>query len=372
MSVVVPTFRPRLPTADALAPLLREIDENRWYSNFGPLVQRFEANLASRLHVADRNIVTVANATAGIALALQEACGAGSGLCMMPAWTHTASAVAATAAGLTPWFVDVSSDTWQLHPNAARCYLKAVSQRPKAIVVVSPFGGRVDIAAWEEFTTDVGIPVVVDAAGAFDTVRPAKAVMQVVSLHATKVLGMGEGGFIIAGDEQQGERLRRMTNFGLDRHRVSILPGVNAKMSEYAAAVGLVALDMWPQTRFNFLDAANRFLRALTRVPSVVPAPGFDGTIATSTANVILPGPWATGIIDSLSQKGIGARKWWVSGCHRHPMFAHCPRTELNVTEKLQNSVIGLPFFVDITDEQIELVFMRLTGTLLADNLLLH
>lgn len=367
MSLVVPIFRPRLPTADALAPLLREIDESRWYSNFGPLVQRFETGLAARLHVAGCSAVTVANATVGIALALQDVCGGRPGICMMPAWTHVASAVAATAVGLTPWFVDVASDTWQLHPAAARRYLETAPQRPKVVLVVAPFGGIVDIPQWEAFTADVGIPVVVDAAAAFDTVSPVKSAVQVVSLHATKVLGVGEGGFILTGDEQRRERLKRMTNFGLDRRRISILPGTNGKMSEYAAAVGLVALDLWPQTRLGFLDAANRFLRALARVPNVVPAPGFDGSIATSTANVILPSPCADDVIDRLQHQGIDARKWWATGCHQHPTFARCPRTELRVTEELLDRVIGLPFFADISDQQIELVFTRLTAAIAAE-----
>ncbi len=363
MSLSIPTFRPRLPSAEALAPLLREIDENRWYSNFGPLVQRFESQLAKYFRTTDRRVVTVANATAGIALALQEVARGNHGLCMMPAWTHIAPAIATINAGLTPWFVDVDPKTWQLTPAKAMRYLSASAERPQAIIVVSPFGGVVDTAGWSAFSVEADIPVVVDAAAAFDAVRPEKSLLQVVSLHATKVLGVGEGGFILTGDDHAGERLHRMSNFGLDRNRISIMPGSNAKMSEYAAAVGLVALEMWPLMRAGLASTARRFLDALSHIPEVLPAPNFNGTCVTNTGNVVLPTRCADAVIRRLLSRGIGARKWWPTGCHRHPILAHYPHEDLPVTEELSDRVIGLPFFPDITDEQINFVMTHLAAS---------
>lgn len=360
MNEVIPTFRPRLPNADALVPWLRDIDSNRWYSNFGPLVRRFEAELARHYGVAGRRIVTIANATLGITLALVDATGGRPGLCLMPAWTHIASAAAAIGAGLTPWFVDVDADTWQLGPDAARDHLAAAPAPVRAVLPVAPFGAAIDAEAWAAFAADTGLPVVVDAAASFDTVRPSEGVVQIVSLHATKPFGIGEGGFILATDEARGERLRRMSNFGLDSHRLGILPGGNAKMSEYAAAVGLAALLTWPMDRQDFLDAARRLLGPLARLPGMSPAPGFDGTAAVSTANVLLARPTADRVITDLVERGIEARQWWGKGCHRHPTFADTPRTALPVTDDLAARVVGLPFFVGITGAEIDRVVAAL------------
>jgi dTDP-4-amino-4,6-dideoxygalactose transaminase len=85
MAILVPTFRPRLPAAEALLPYLREIDERRWYSNFGPLNRRFESALAEHFRVPHGTIVTVANATLGLTLALQDAVDGSVGLSMVPA-----------------------------------------------------------------------------------------------------------------------------------------------------------------------------------------------------------------------------------------------------------------------------------------------
>ena len=173
----IPTFRPRLPEAEALLPYLREIDGSRWYSNFGPLSRRFERALAQHFGVSPGTVLTVANATLGLSLALADAADGRAGLCMVPAWTHAASAAAIVNAGLTPWFVDVDPGSWQLLPSAARTLLAQSPDQLRAILAVSPFGAAVDVEAWDALAAETGIPVVLDAAAAFDTVRPARATL---------------------------------------------------------------------------------------------------------------------------------------------------------------------------------------------------
>lgn len=365
MTQRIPTFRPALPDAAALMPLLREIDANRWYSNFGPLARRFEAALAHHFDVEPHCVVTVCNATLGIAIALEEAGGRG-GLCMMPAWTHIASASGAIGAGLTPWFVDVDSRTWQLEPAAAKALIAAAPQRPSVVLAVSPFGAPVDSGAWEAFTAETGVPAVIDAAAAFDTVRAARATAQVVSLHATKAMGIGEGGFIIVADAARANRLRRMTNFGLNPERVSLWTGTNAKLTEFAAAIGLAALAQWPKRRAEFRARAHHYAVAMARIPGIAPAPCFDGSIATSTANFILPDPVVGTVIAHMNRQGIEARKWWPVGCHDHPSCAGFPSAPLPVTERLADRVIGLPFYPDITDAEIGAVVDTLAVSLRA------
>src|SRR2546423_3878756 len=99
---LLPIMRPKLPSADRLAPYLRSIDASRLYSNFGPLALSFEDRLAEHYGLNEGTVATVANATLGLALALTVQQSPPGSLCAMPAWTFVASAHAAVMAGLVP------------------------------------------------------------------------------------------------------------------------------------------------------------------------------------------------------------------------------------------------------------------------------
>jgi len=201
---LIHVLRPRLPSASELLPYLQEIDQARWYSNGGPLVTRLERELSRHFGLPNLGVVTAANCTLGLtAVLLAREVRPGS-LCLMPSWTFAATPHAARAAGLVPFFHDVDQRTWALDPNAVRETLKRQASPIGAVMVVSPFGAPIDLHAWEKFEDDTGVPVVVDAAAGFDTARPSR-IPSVVSLHATKILGAGEGGFIITADPRLRE-----------------------------------------------------------------------------------------------------------------------------------------------------------------------
>src|SRR5262245_45514864 len=108
---MIPIMRPLLPSAEQLLPYLTRIDGARIYTNFGPLANLLEGRLATRFGLPDEGVVTVANATLGLALALAAQDPPPGSLCVLPAWTFVASAHAAVMAGLTPYFVDVDPGT---------------------------------------------------------------------------------------------------------------------------------------------------------------------------------------------------------------------------------------------------------------------
>src|SRR5437773_2775388 len=88
----IPVARPQLASVEAALPYLRAIDDARTYSNYGPVNARFEARLAERFGLPAGSVVTCANGTIGLTLALLAAIGARRGLCLIPAWTFTATA----------------------------------------------------------------------------------------------------------------------------------------------------------------------------------------------------------------------------------------------------------------------------------------
>ena len=346
--------RPELPRSEALLPYLTRIDEARWYSNFGPLLTEFEARLAARFE-AGASIVTCVNGTQALSLTLQAMQLPKGSLCALPAYTFVATAHAVLAAGLTPYFLDVDAESWTLRPETVRQALADAPGPIAAAILVAPFGLMPDLSPWLQLREETGVQVIVDAAAAFDAVNAAP-LPTVVSLHATKVLGIGEGGFLATDDEALSRRVRQLTTFGFQGSRESGIPATNAKISEYAAAIGLAALDEWPHNRLRWLRAAQSLRVAMVHLPQVVFQPGWGSSWATSVCCVRLPDGSAAATEASLKRQGVETRRWWGLGCQTNPAFADCPKGALTNTDRLGGSVIGLPFSIDLDNDQISRV----------------
>lgn len=354
----IPVLRPRLPSLTELLPFLQSIDENQWYSNYGPLVGRLEAELTQQIGFGTGGgVVTTSNATAGLTVALLARGIRRGAFCLMPSWTFAATAHAVRAAGLEPYFHDVDARTWALDPDSVRCVIGCLPRcSVGAIMAVSPFGAPLDIAAWEALEHRTGIPVIIDAAAAFDTIR-ASRIPQVVSLHATKILGAGEGGFIATTDSALRDRARACCNFGFEGSRTAVMPALNAKMSEYHAAVALAALERWPVTRGKHLRIAGWYREGLASLAvDVELQPQYGNGWASSTTSVLVPHGQRPLIAESLWQSGIETRSWWGEGCHVQPAFSDCNCGDLHVTTLLGARVIGLPHYPDMEQQDVAAV----------------
>ncbi len=248
--------------------------------------------------------------------------------CIVPAWTFAATAHAVVQAGLIPWFVDVDRADGMLCPATVRACYEAVPgalATLRAVIVVAPFGAPVDIAAWTVLRAQTGLAVVIDAAAGFDTVR-ASELPTVVSLHATKAFGIGEGGLVTSTDAARIGAIRQRANFGFAGSREATLAGANAKASEYAAAVGLAAFDEWPRARADFVRVARRYQDAFAAAPGIALQAGYGERWIASTTVVTLPDGTLEAAEDALTAAGIGSRRWWGAGLGEHAAFARYPQ----------------------------------------------
>lgn len=353
----IPVLRPHLPVIDRVLPFLRRIDETQIYSNHGPLWTAFRegfANwLAMRAGLERVCVVPTSSGTTAIEISLRLRALAGRQFCLMPSFTFIASAHAVCNAGLTPYLLDVDADTLVLTPALAERALRRMPAPPAAVLVISAFGETPDVPAWEAFEREHGVPVVFDAAAAATSLRRIGQQPLCVSLHATKVFGIGEGGAVITTDRAAAARLEAMVGFGFSAgSRQSDLRGGNYRISEYTAAMGLAVLQ-----EIDAKDAAMRrlgaaYAKALAGSSARLQQRTGD-TWATMTFNVILPEAKTQPLLDRLDADGVGWRRWWGLGTHRHAAFADLPRDELAVTENIAPRVIGLPFFADLTPAQM-------------------
>jgi dTDP-4-amino-4,6-dideoxygalactose transaminase len=349
----IPVMRPQLPTADELLPYLRRIDEARYYTNFGSLLHELEARLADFYGVSPSQLALAANGTVALSAALL-AVGAKPGKrCLLPSWTFVGTAAAAWAANLEPYFVDVDEATWML--DARTLASRRDLERVGAVIVVSAFGAPVDTAAWDAFTDQTGIPAIIDCAASFDTVhaieraRPGRSPIM-VSLHATKAFGIGEGGFVVSTDDDTMLRFRQICNFGVWGPPGQIM-GYNGKLSEYHCAVGLAQLDSWPKRREQLARLTKLYADVLGKISELRLLPTYGRGWVSCYCNVATSTP-AAPLIERLRECGIDTRRWWQSGVHVQPAYRDFPCDHLPVTRRLSERVIGLPFYHDMDDEQ--------------------
>jgi dTDP-4-amino-4,6-dideoxygalactose transaminase len=265
----------------------------------------------------------------------------------MPAWTFIASAHAAVNAGLVPYFLDVDAETWALDAAAIAEEIARAPAPVGAVMPVAPFGRPIAGAGWDAFRAETGVPVVIDAAAGFDSLRPGPT-PAVVSLHATKALGTGEGGFVISTDAALVRRVRLASNFGIDPNRQAVVAATNAKMSEYHAAVGHAGLDEWSETRAQWRTVALAYRDAVGRSNLVRFQDGFGEAWVSSTC-VLQLGDGATRRVEQgLAGSGIETRRWWGMGAHAHPAMSRFPRSTLPVTEILADTTLAMPFHRDL------------------------
>jgi len=362
MSTRIPVMAPRLPSWEAISRYGVQIDSNRWYSNFGPLVCEFERRLAEHFGGDLGTVLTCANATLGITLTLQESVKNHCAGCLLPSWTFVATAHAVSAAGLRPVFADVDPIDGQLTPSLAEQALQADSDIA-AVIVVGPFGMGVDIEGWLRFRARTGIPVIFDAAAGFDTVA-LSPIPTIVSLHATKALGCGEGGFVMTTEKDLISRIMGRSNFGFVSRREAMSVGTNAKMSEYHAAVGLSALDEWPKTRARLMEVAKNYRKRLSACQWASFQRGWGEDWISTTCNLkIESGLESLPFAVAMGEAGIDTRRWWGDGCHRQTAFADCPRFALPVTADLAGRTIGLPFSRDLTTSHIDWIVSAFEAT---------
>ncbi|MBM9403560.1 DegT/DnrJ/EryC1/StrS family aminotransferase [Gluconacetobacter azotocaptans] len=367
-AIDIPVARPRLPTTERIEPYLRQIDANQWYTNQGPLCETLQERLGRFWEMDYDNVALVNSATTGLTLALRAHAPRPGSRCLMPSWTFTASAAAVTDAGLVPHFVDVDPDTWMPDPDNVECLAR--SPDIGAILIVVPFGSPIDLTVWDAVSQRTGRPVVIDAAAAFDTLRSGGPMRigrstVVISLHATKVFGMGEGGAVVSRDPALAEHIRALARFGFAGSRSAQHAGINGKISEYTAAVGLAGLDVWAETRSRW-DAVTRLYHNLLPASVRLP-PAFGRNWVSSTLAVICPEK-SNDVAGILATHRIGTVSWWGTGCHTQPAYASCPREQLPMTQQYGCRAIGLPFSQDMTAEQVMYVCTTLRNILPAES----
>ena len=375
-ALAIDVLKPQLPNADALLPYLREIDATRSYTNFGPLGSRFAAGLRDHFDLPFASVSLVNCGTSGLCGAILATVtrDARRPYALMPSLTFAATAIAAERCGLVPLICDVDPISWMLDPEALLGHPDL--SRIAVVVPVAPFGRPVPQEPWLRFFRKTGIPVVIDAAAAFSTIenRPhiyLGEIPVVMSFHATKSFGIGEGGCVISTNPETAVAVACATNFGFFGERQSIAPSLNGKMSEFHAAVGLAAMEQWPTRRAALERVARMYrdaLRAVSSTARLHAAPSVDGSYVLLECETARD---ARNVEAVLGAQRIGTRFWYGHGLVSHVQFRSLRRLSTDVSDDLCGRLLGLPSSFDLSDADIRRICDLVQAAIGADALAL-
>lgn len=372
----VPLLVPDLPAPETLLPYLHRMHQAQQYSNFGPLVRELEAGLLDRFAArspAPLALSTVANATLGLELVLSALELPPHSRVLVPSLTFVATATAVLRAGHIPVLADIDPDSWLLTPGIARQALQQIAI--DVVMPVAAFGSPHAMAGWHAFQQETGVPVVIDAAAAFGSQwLDGFGGTAVFSMHATKSLPAGEGGFIVSSDAALVARVRQLSNFGINLDPGPEVPvgmlariGSNAKMSEYHAAVGLASLDAWENRAAVRRARYQELYEALQAAADGLRWQSTAGDVAAPTLLCVqLPAAGDREALErSCAARGIGTRRWYQPLLGRMLSVApHCVCLPTPVASVLASGMIGLPFFPQISAGQVQAVVAAVADVL--------
>ena len=351
--------QPYLPPLEELIPHLEQIWSNRILTNGGPFHQLFEAALCEYLDVEHLSVFT--NATVALMTALQ-ATGAEGEVITTP-YSFVATSNAVLWNGLVPVFADVDPVNLNLDPRAIEA---AITPRTSAILAVHCYGHPCDVEGIDAVAAAHGIPVIYDAAHAFGVRDKGGSVLRhgdlsVLSFHATKVFNTFEGGAIISHSLEMKTRIDQLKNFGHDGETSVVAPGINGKMSEFGAALGLVQLNHVDEViaRRGAIDA--RYREALSAVPGITCLEPSTETVSNFAYFPILVDESypleRDELVELLKRQGIHPRRYFYPLISEFPMYRELPSADARLLPVARDGaarVLCLPIYPDLAMEDVD------------------
>jgi dTDP-4-amino-4,6-dideoxygalactose transaminase len=362
----IPLIKADMPPMEAVQDAFREILGNGRVTNFGPHLQQFEREVGDYLGT---KACCLSSATAGLIMTLQALDIPRGSRIVIPSFTFVATAQAVLYAGCTPVFVDVANDGNADLDDLAR--VLRTTSNVGAVILVHMYGlpCRTDqvetIVKLEEARRNQKIPVLYDGAHAFGSAKNGVRVggsgaAEIFSTSVTKVMTSVEGGIVSTRDEALVDRLRKMRNYGIFANYDAHFPGLNGKMSEFHAIVGvqnLRRLDTLLEARMQKAAFYTKQVQAHTSFRVMAAPPGVLSTYKDYTIQ-LPPGLKASrqAVMDALAAKGIETRAYFYPPVHEQKFFREYADRPLPMTEDLSRRVITLPFSSTITEREMTTV----------------
>jgi dTDP-4-amino-4,6-dideoxygalactose transaminase len=333
------------------AAFLRRVEgmlERDWLTNAGPLVRELEERIAAFLGV--KHCVAMCNGTVALEIAVR-ALGL-TGEVIVPSFTFVATAHALQWQGIRPVFCDIDARTHCIDPNEIE---RHITPNTTGILAVNVWGRSCAMEQLSELAERRGLQLLFDSAHSFGSSYRGRMMggfgrCEVLSFHATKFFNTLEGGAVVTDDDDLANKIRLMKNFGFAGLDKVVHIGVNGKMNEASAAMGLSNLE-----NLDGIVAGNRanyeaYREALKGIPGIELI-AYDERERNNYQYVLTEvgpdlGLRRDDLVRLFHAENVRVRRYFWPGCHRmEPYRSLYPNSYLTLprTEEVASRVLLLP-----------------------------
>lgn len=342
---------PLLPPLEEFIPYLETLWESKILTNSGQFHQQLEEALAAYLGV--KHVCLFSNGTLALLTALQTL--RITGEVITTPYSFVATSHSLLWNDLTPVFADIDPVTFNIDPDRIE---ELITPKTTAIMPVHCYGIPCDMERIQKIADTYGLKVIYDAAHCFGVKQDNASILNygdlsVLSFHATKVFNTFEGGAIICHDAKTKQRIDYLKNFGFADETIVMAPGINAKMNEVQAAMGLLQLKYIDSALQERAVIYQRYVElldaALPALEYIKPASNIEWNY--SYFPVLIRADSAVSrdaIYAELRKHNIYARRYFYPLISAFPMYRHFPTANaqhLPVADEISHAVLCLPIY---------------------------
>ena len=353
-----PFMRPTLPELSQVISAYQSAYRDGVVTN-AELVSRLEAAVAERLHV--KHCVAVSSCTSGLMLVL-HALGL-QGEVILPSFTFFATGHAALWNGLKPVFANSDTETWNISPADIE---KRITEATSAIVAVHLYGNPCEVTALEAIARRNNLKLIFDAAHAFGSEYRGIPVgsfgdAEVFSLSPTKLLVAGEGGLVTTNDAKLAAAVRAMRNYGdVGAYNPKWL-GLNARMTEFNAALALSGLPLMDAKIRRRNAIAGMYTELLSSLPGIRFQKVHTADTHTYKDYSIHMAPQTVGLsrdhlAEALHAENVPTKKYFHPPLHQQFLYSRFydrDANDLTQTEFIADGILSLPIYESLPDETV-------------------
>lgn len=353
--------QPHLPPLEEFIPYLERIWASRVLTNKGPFHQQLERALCEYLGVQHLSLFT--NGTVALVTALQAL--RITGEVITTPYSFVATAHSLLWNGIKPVFVDIDPSTLNLDPKKIEA---AITPQTTAILPVHCYGNPCDVDAIQAIADNYNLRVIYDAAHAFGVQCHCGSLLNhgdlsVLSFHATKVFNTFEGGAIVCQDARTKQHIDNLKNFGFVNETTVIAPGINGKMSEFGAALGLLQLKHIDAALESRRRISERYRDLLCGIPGIrLPRQSAQQVSNYAYFPILVETSYPYSrdqLYDRLAEKGILARRYFFPLISEFPMYRGLPsaqKANLPIASNVAQQVLCLPIYPNLSEQQVEYI----------------